>query len=453
MQWFIIAQRWCLQCVWLAAIALASSNLPLNADNTVSAVVGSSSVETVAANSDLPLSKLWPMPRADFGATGATTSPLPSEIEVKWETETPEAIETSLVSDGKRVYYTDVMGSVGALNFETGEKIWRQDFDTGFVAAASLYLPLMLAESPVALPVLSEEGPVAIEQMKPGELLNQPELPLSKPLLVVGDVEGNVYGMNPATGESIWKSETEGEINAAPTFFLWQDDGETKHYELRVLQTSQDGSLYCFSAQNGEMRWKYESGDQIRCGASIAGAKTYLGGCDGGLHIVDLTTGKASREKLPLGGPTGSTPAIRADTVYVPIMDGVLYAFSAETGEVNWQYEDEDLVQDYRSDVAVDETTLVLTSRTKTVDAIDRRTGERRWRMTLRRRADASPLIVGQDVFIAGSDGRLLRLSLDKGEELWEFETRGAFYASPSVVAGQLLIADDEGVIRCFAAK
>lgn len=374
----------------------------------------------------------WTLPRGDAGATGAVTANLPENLEVIWEHPTAEAIETTPVSDGKRVYVSDVMGGIEALDLTDGSQVWRKDLDTGFVASPAIHL---------------------------GEESNS--------VLVVGDVEGNVYALSTADGETIWKQTTDGEINASANFFQSSKAAESTAPDstapestaprstvpdIRVLQTSQDGSLYCFALKTGELIWKYETGDQIRCAASIGDGKTYLGGCDAGLHVVDLETGEAAREPLPLDGPTGSTPAIVGDEVFVPIMDGILYSFDPVAGTTRWQYEDADRPQDYRGSVAIGTDRIIIASRNKHIEAIDRATGKLIWRTTLRRRADASPLIVGDDVWIASTDGRLLRLSLADGSEKWSFEIKGGFFASPAVLGDRLIIADDEGMVRCFGA-
>ena len=61
-------------------------------------------------------------------------------------------------------------------------------------------------------------------------------------------------------------------------------------------------------------------------------------------------------------------------------------------------------------------------------------------------------VIDGDDVWIAATDGRLIRLDLATGKPRdWEYESRGEFYAAPLIVGNELLIADDNGVVRCFS--
>jgi len=135
----------------------------------------------------------------------------------------------------------------------------------------------------------------------------------------------------------------------------------------------------------------------------------------------------------------------------VPIMDGIVYAFDWKSQEQLWIHEDEERPQEYRSSPAIAGDLVIVSSQFKQIDAISLKTGERVWRHTLRRRADASPVIDGDDVWIASTDGRLIRLDLATGEPReWSYESSGEFYAAPMVVGNELLIADDNGIVRCF---
>ncbi|TWU58658.1 Outer membrane protein assembly factor BamB precursor [Rubripirellula tenax] len=345
----------------------------------------------------------WPLPRGDAQSTGSTTMDVPSDLMVRWEFRADDAIETTPVVAGGRVFVADVMGKLYAIDQATGKGIWSNDYDTGFIAAAAV-----------------QEG-----------------------TLVIGDVEGNLYAVDAATGQPKWKQSTEGEINGSAAFFGDQ-----------VLVTSQDGNLYCFRLADGTRVWTYPTDDQIRCSPTVAGDRTFLGGCDGRLHVVDLNTGKAIGEPLPLDGPTGSTAAVRGEKAFVPIMDGAVFAFDWKTSQQLWRYEDEEAAQEYRSSAAVSDEWVIVSSQRKQVDAISIATGKRVWRHTLRRRADASPVIAGSDVFIAATDGRLVRLSLADGtDEKWSYEIRGSFLAAPAIANHQLFIADEDGVVRCFAGN
>ena len=381
--------------MWTLMLALATVSLSPNALLPVAGADEAPKNQTKDAAD-------WRLARGDAESSGATATKLPDQLIVLWEFKAEEAIEVTPIVVGDKVFVGDVFGRLYAINRANGKEVWQKNYDTGFMAAAAV----------------------------------------DKGILVVGDVEGNLYGIDPNDGREIWKQTTDGEIAGAPTFF--QDN---------VLATSNDGKLYCFETASGKPVWTYQTDDQIRCNPTIAKDRTFLGGCDGRLHVVDLKTGKAAGEPLPLGGPTGSTPAVSGDNVFVPIMDGVVLRFDWKQHKQEWSYEDPERQQEYRASAAVKDDYVIVSSQYKQIDAISIETGERKWRHTLRRRADASPVIAGDDVWIAATDGRLVRLNLKDGKQRWEFEVKGAFIAAPAIAGDQLFIADDEGIVRCLGKK
>lgn len=343
----------------------------------------------------------WNYPRGNPASSGSSEQTLPENLEIAWEYKAEEAIETTPVVSGDRVFVADVMGTVYAIERKGGKEIWRKSYETGFLAA----------------PVINQEK------------------------LIIGDVDGNVYALNVSDGTELWKQTTEGEISGAAAF-----------YKDNVLVASQDGRLYCFNAADGKSVWTYEADDQIRCAPTIAGDRTFLGGCDAKLHVVNLNTGKADGEALPLGGPTGSTPSVLGQRVILPAMDGTVFSFDWKTKEQLWRYEDLEQSQEYRSSAAVNKEVTIVSSQRKHIDALDNKTGKRIWRHTLRRRSDASPVIAGKDVWIPATDGRLVRLALEDGNQTWSHEIRGSYIAGVAIGRAELFVADDDGVLRCFRA-
>lgn len=343
----------------------------------------------------------WPLSRGDAQSTGSTTEQLPAELTVRWEFTASEPIDASPLIVGDKVYLADVGGLLYCLQLKDGQELWRLETGIGF------------ASSPA----------------------------VDGDLLVIGDLDGMVHAVAADTGELRWAREVGGEISSDAAFF-----------EDRVLIASQDGNLYGLARNDGAGLWKYETSDQIQCNPSIAQDRTFLGGCDGNLHAVSLRDGTAKSDPVPLGGPTGSTPAIVGDVAVLPIMDGAVVAIDWKARRELWRYVDEERSQEYRTSPAVRNRSVVVASQNRQVDSIDLETGQRNWRYTLRRRADASPVIAGDDVWIASTDGRLTRLSLADGTEQWQFEIRGQFTSPPAIAQGRLVVADSRGVVRCLAA-
>jgi outer membrane protein assembly factor BamB len=344
----------------------------------------------------------WPIDRGNPNATGAVPQTLPDEISELWRYEAEEMIDTTAVIAGGKVFVGDVDGTLHAVSLETGKLIWKHKTDLGFLAA-----------------------PTANTEM-----------------VVIGDLDGIVYAFEAATGKPLWQYQAGAEIGAAATIV-----------DSTVLVSSQDGNLYALDAKAGTLLWKYETGDQIRCRPTVTDGRTFLGGCDASLHSILTIDGKPAAEPLPLDGPTGSTPAILGDRAFLPTQTGTVLAFNWKTGEQLWSYVDPDRPQEFRNSAAVVDGHVVVCSKNRSVLSLDPATGKVQWTTMLRKRADGSPVIAGKDVWVAAADGRLYRLALADGKELWQYEVRGAFIAPPAIAGERLIVANDKGTVICLGSR
>jgi outer membrane protein assembly factor BamB len=255
--------------------------------------------------------------------------------------------------------------------------------------------------------------------------------------LYVGDYDGKLWCLTTG-GEVSWEFETQAEIDSSVNF-----------YKDNVLVGSQDATLYCLNAESGELVWKYEIADQIRCCPTIVEGRAFVAGCDGQLHMIDLDKGEPT-EAVDLEGPTGVTPAVMGDHVFVGTEGGLFLGINWREAEETWRFEDSLGQQSYRGAAAASQQYVVVGSRDKRLRAFNPLTGEPLWTFAAKGRIDSSPVIAGNRVYVGSADGRVYGIDLETGEERWQFEAGGGFTASPAVAQGRLIIASDDGVIYCF---
>ncbi len=65
----------------------------------------------------------------------------------------------------------------------------------------------------------------------------------------------------------------------------------------------------------------------------------------------------------------------------------------------------------------------------------------------------ASPVVVGNRVFVAGSNGRITAFEYKTGKQVWEYEAGGGFTGSPGISQQKLVIASNDGKVYCFGKK
>ena len=344
----------------------------------------------------------WTIERGTPEATGAQKQNLPEKLEVLWDFAEGGAFEGTPVIMGDKVYAADAEGGIYCLKLADGATIWTKKIDTGFLAAPAV-----------------KDG-----------------------TLVVGDYDGFIYALSTQDGSEQWKYETQGQIDSGASF-----------HKDHVLVASQDGMLNCLKLSDGSVVWQYETQDQIRCSPTVAGDRTFLGGCDSQLHVVDLNKGEKATEPMPLDSPTNSTPAVIGELAFLPTYGGQILAFEWQKGLRAWEYADPDRAQEYRSSAAATNKIVVVSSQGKKVVGLDATSGKELWQQTIRRHADASPVIAGQSVFLAATDGRLYRFDLTTGKETWTYEVKGALLSAPALADSKLVITTEEGHIMCFGQK
>ena len=138
------------------------------------------------------------------------------------------------------------------------------------------------------------------------------------------------------------------------------------------------------------------------------------------------------REVMGGDGPR-ATPTLSAGFLYVLGAEGELRCLEASSGQVIWRT---NILEDNGASnvqwgmsaapLVVDDTVIVLPggSGGRSIVAYDRRTGERVWSAENDRAAYASPMLVtlaGTRQILVFTASRLMGLSPDRGQVLWEF--------------------------------
>jgi outer membrane protein assembly factor BamB len=164
-------------------------------------------------------------------------------------------------------------------------------------------------------------------------------------------------------------------------------------------------------------------GKNLRLGLGIAteGNRLYAAGRDGEVAAFDLKTGKQvwrTKTKLELSGGTGAS----ADLVAVGSDDGQILALAADTGAERWRAE---VKGEVLSAPAVAEKEIVVRTVDGKLRALGIADGKELWnteqqipRLTLR--GVATP-VIAREVAISGFDnGRVLAVSLVDGGTVWD---------------------------------
>lgn len=365
----------------------------------------------------------WPLARGSLAGTGRSAGLLDLPLAEAWHREFEKTAfgATPVVAAGT-IYVGDLDGTFHALSLIDGTTKWS------FKAEAAGF-PSAAAVSP------------------------DPAVPL----VIVGDDTGVVRAFDAATGRVAWEYETDGEISGGPTILPTLGGGG------RVLVGSQDASLSCLNLADGRQLWKHSIADQIRCSPTVArtaaGDRVFIAGCDGKLHVIDAADG-AAQAAVPIGGPTGTTPAAAGDRVFFGTEGGGFFAIDFLRGESAWTVQPAAAGQAYRSSAAIAGDLVIVGSRGRAVEAFARADGTRQWRQPMRGRVDASPVVVEARTaarrlpvaVVADAAGSVAALDAETGDPVWQFDAGGGFDAGAAVADGRVVIASAKGTIWCFAS-
>ncbi len=199
-----------------------------------------------------------------------------------------------------------------------------------------------------------------------GHAVSTGEFGRSKPLVVdgvvyVGNLDGHLYAIDASDGEMLWRfrtgqgSETGGVgISSSPA---WSNGV--------LFFGSSDQNVYALRDDGEEVKWVFKTGDAVVASPRVGGGSVYVGSIDGNLYALDEKSG-ALRWKLEGNGPFVSSPALH----------GRHLVQCGGAGD-------------------------------RTIRLVDRETGDVVWSRRTDRKIESDPTVVGNAVFVTGGDGRL----------------------------------------------
>ena len=263
-----------------------------------------------------------------------------------------------------------------------------------------------------------------------------------------------IVALDASSGEELWRQTALTPFHAAPTVA----DG-------RVYVTTDDNELLAIDAQNGEVLWTHRSITETArlitapspavLGETViapftSGEVVALRAQNGTVLWSDSLTRAGGLTPLTSINDIAASPVILGDRVYAMSHSGIMAAFDLRSGERQWTLPASGLHAPY---IAGDYLFAVTTN--AEVIAIDRNAGEVRWLTRLeafkneRRRRDriswAGPILAGDRVVVASSEGEVVILDPATGARLEDRDVGGPVYVAPVIANGTIVVLTDEG--------
>lgn len=198
-----------------------------------------------------------------------------------------------------------------------------------------------------------------------------------------------------------------------------------------VYAAGQKGEVLALALDNGRVQWRAQLKTALGAGPAVGGGLVVVGSLAGEAIALDAATG-APRWRTPLGGEILAPAAVGESRVLVRTVDGRLQALAAADGRVAWSYEQPVPRLTLRgSAVPVISGDMALCAFDNgKVAALGLDGGDLLWnaavaaprgRTELERMVDIDSAVVvsGEDVFVAGYQGRVAMLARSSGQVWW----------------------------------
>ena len=216
-------------------------------------------------------------------------------------------------------------------------------------------------------------------------------------------------------GERLWKNEGWSQNQGATSTLTIENN--------TLISSTQWGGLYGNDIKDGKTLWsKFEDGIRNR-GSSAAGKDglIYLMGGNN-FFIINARTGSTVvKKELPFSADVTSTPLIVEDQIIFATVRNGLVSLDRETLEMKWN-------------LPLGEGLIYSAPYSRTPAAT----------------SETSPVLWGNTVFIASSDGKIAGANIKDGNKTWIFESGAPFFATPTVSGNRMFAADMGGTIYVF---
>lgn len=274
------------------------------------------------------------------------------------------------------------------------------------------------------------------------------------------DAENKVSAFDAKSGGQIWslelqsKEEDGGDLGGG----LAYDGG-------RLYVTTGFAMVIALDAKTGKEIWRQSAGAPMRAGPTVAGGTVFALTVDNRLVALRAEDG---REIWHHAGLTevasilgGASPAVDGDIVIVPNSSGELFALRTDNGRPLWsetlaairRIDAVSQLADIRGDPVIEGGLVFAMSHSGRMVAVNARTGGRIWDKQIG--GIQTPWLAGDYLFAINSDGMVFALLKSSGRIRWvrqlqryedpEDKKGPIIWAGPVLVGDRLIVAGSQG--------
>ncbi len=331
-----------------------------------------------------------------------------------WQVKTTGKIQSSPALDNQFIYVVSSHGDIYAFNRIRGILQWQQSLapTAEIPAPTSTTTPPPDASATTTTPTPAVASPLLPEAtlpVNPSSLIERSSPALYNGKLYVGTTHGELIALSASTGEILWRFDTGRAIVSSPVVAASKSGGPAT-----VYFASRNGKIYALNPDTGSQQWAYDTGNMIDASPYYAEGKVYTADYNGRCYALNASTGELVWQ-YTIEGPVVVSPVSLGKFVYFSSTNGALYALDVQTGTKLWTYNGS-----FGGSLYVP--AIVM--------------GDRQY----------------DRIFIADSEGLLVSISSQYGNQLWNKKLSGPILSAPVLLNGTLYIASGDGEVSALSA-
>ncbi|MGE0745370.1 MAG: PQQ-binding-like beta-propeller repeat protein [Rhodospirillales bacterium] len=294
---------------------------------------------------------------------------------------------------------------------------------------------------------------------------------LAQPVIADGrvytlDVRAEARAFDAATGREIWRrglaprEDDEGILGGGIAFSRG-----------RLVASTGFGAVVALDAATGEEVWRRSVSGPMRAGPTIYGDRVFVVTIANQVHALSMDDGRVLWSSAGIGETAGllggAAPAADADVVIAPFSSGEMTALRMENGRTIWTEsltavratDPVSALSHIRGHPVIDRGRVIAVSHSGRMVAVDLRTGNRIWEQAIG--GTYMPWVAGDYIFVVSNNGELACVSRLDGRVRWvqpmqryENEERKRdpiTWAGPVLVGDRLIVAGSNGEVWSYS--
>ncbi len=253
-----------------------------------------------------------------------------------------------------------------------------------------------------------------------------------------GTQTNKLISLNRDTGTVRWQTDLANAQGIYGSPLVVNDTVYVATYSGRIFAVSTAGVLK-WSSPPAEVKLP----DAVISGLAFSDGQLYYGSTDGKVYALDAGSG-GPVWNFETGDKIWATPVIENGVVYIGSFDNKFYALAAGDGREIWQFEAEGV---FIAAPVIAGENVIVGSLDRNIYALDKTTGTFKWQFKGEKWFWGSPILDGDRLYAPNTDGKVYAMDSTDGSDVAEFTFATSIASSPAAAAGQIIVADENGVV------